>query len=116
MCKFNQEGFCRFGTNCLRRHENEICPNRSVCENPECSKRHPKSCKYFYQFGECKFREACAYSHKKEIKNNKVEELEREVAELKEDMRKLKEDMMKKMDSILLILNTEEEVEVLEVT
>ena len=137
LCKFNQEGFCKFGANCYKRHENEIC-NRNQCESPQCSKRHPQLCKFYFQFGQCKFGDICAFSHRREdtsnrekrslekeveelkdeIKNMKEEntktkekDLEKEVESLKEDMKKLKEEMMKKMDRILSFLGTDDEAE-----
>ena len=134
LCKFNQEGFCKFGTKCNRRHDNEICINRNKCESPQCNKRHPKLCRFYYQFGQCKFGDNCAFSHSrentrkeeslenevKELKedvnklkeeNRKVKTLKKEVEMLKDDMKKLKEEMMIKMDRILTLLGTDDEVE-----
>ena len=30
LCLHNQNGFCKFGARCHRKHENEICQNRTA--------------------------------------------------------------------------------------
>ena len=85
VCKFNQVGFCKFGGKCFSKHENEICKSRNECIDSNCTKRHPKKCRFFHQFGHCKFNDTCVYSHLVE-KNIKVEELEKEVTEMKKDL------------------------------
>ena len=89
LCLHNQKGYCKFGEKCIQRHETEICQNRNECTNKECSKRHPRDCKYFSQFGRCKFGEDCAYSHADKRKDTEVETLEKEVKEMKEDTKKV---------------------------
>ena len=84
ICKFNQEGFCKFGGRCSKTHENEICASRNECINPECNKRHPRKCRYFLKFGYCKFGDNCAYSHMVD-KNAKVDQLEKEMEKLKHE-------------------------------
>ena len=103
ICRFNQVGFCKFGGKCFNKHENEICRNRSECIDSKCSKRHPKKCKYFLQFGYCKFNDTCAYSHVVD-NNSKVEEQEKEVADLKEEVDKLKEEV-DKLKRIVFMMN-----------
>ena len=85
ICKHNQNGFCKFRERCDKRHDNEICRSRKECTDSECTKRHPRECKYFQLYGYCTFSDTCAYSHMAH-KNNKVETLEKEVAELKDDV------------------------------
>ena len=90
ICKFNQKGYCKFGEKCFNEHENEICSNRSECTDPDCRKRHPKTCRYLKQFGHCKLGDTCAYSHLEE-RSGKVEQLEVEVSELKDEVKSIKE-------------------------
>ena len=86
----------------------EICHERNECTKQYCSKRHPRECRYFIQFGRCKFGGGCAYSHYNDGKSHKEEKLEkevedmkkelsemikREVSEIKEDMRMVKKDV-----------------------
>ena len=112
LCLHNQKGFCKFGARCHQKHENEICQNRSECTSNNCRKRHPRLCRYYCQFGHCKFGQGCAYSHKmerkclkleeleKEVKNDKekLEKLEKEVKELKEDKDRMKRELTLKFE------------------
>ena len=77
ICKFNQFGFCKFLSHCRRHHVNEIC--LEMCNNCNCPKRHPKTCKFFEKYNRCKFGEYCAFAHKenplvKEINTLKINE------------------------------------------
>ena len=108
---YNQRGFCKFGEMCTNRHDNEICQSGKECYNLDCTKRHPRDCRYFSRNGRCKFGTSCAYSHSEENNKNKVDELEKEVYNLKEEMNKLKLEMVTKMDMILEMLEKEKEVE-----
>ena len=67
ICKFHQTGFCKFGSHCKRKHEDQICDNQSECTSQECQKRHPKICRNFIRNEQCIFKEKCAYSHKTKI-------------------------------------------------
>ena len=89
VCKYNQEGFCKFGEKCFNVHENEICGSRNECTDSGCRKRHPKNCRFFRQFGHCKFDVTCAYSHLDD-RNVKCEQLEKEVSELKGEVKTMK--------------------------
>ena len=99
LCIHNQRGFCKFGVKCTKKHEDKVCENRNECTNTECRYRHPRLCKYFFRFRQCKYGEGCAYSHLLENKSKKIEELEKEVDELKEEMKQLKIDLSLKMVS-----------------
>ena len=108
---YNQRGFCKFGEMCTKKHDNEICQSGKECINPNCTRRHPRDCRYFSRNGRCKFSASCAYSHSEENNKTKVEELEKELINLKEEMNKLKIEMVTKMDMILDMLEVEKEVE-----
>ena len=43
-------------------HNDVICMNEN-CSDRMCRKRHPHKCKYFLNFGYCKFEASCAYLH-----------------------------------------------------
>ena len=61
VCQFNKFGYCKYQKNCHKNHENEICPNQT-CEVKTCSLRHPKICRFYRDYGRCKFF-PCAYMH-----------------------------------------------------
>ena len=61
LCLYNKYGYCKFSERCRRHHVNEICENNS-CIISECRQRHPKTCRYFENFGRCKFF-PCAFKH-----------------------------------------------------
>ena len=60
LCKHNQTGYCKFGHQFQKQHDNEICKSQS-CSLKKCRKRHPAMCKYLNENGCCKFGEGCAY-------------------------------------------------------
>ena len=80
ICKFNKFGYCKFKSNCRNKHVEEICSEKT-CNQTTCEKRHPRLCKYFVKYGDCKLGSICAYSH---INNQKMEleKLEDKVNEL----------------------------------
>ena len=88
---YNQRGYCKFGDKCFQRHEKEICHDRNECTNQYCSKRHPRECRYFIQFGRCKFGVGCAFSHDNNNKSHKAEELNKEVEEMKAGVKKVEQ-------------------------
>ena len=58
----------------------DIC-SASQCSNMNCVLRHPIQCKYFSNYGRCKFEERCAYLHSYQtaVDDNKIKELEKEI-------------------------------------
>ena len=67
ICKFNQNGFCKFKQHCKKKHDNEICGNPSECKHETCEKRHPKICRYFSKDGNCRHGDKCSYLHKQKL-------------------------------------------------
>ena len=63
VCNHNKYGFCKHGDRCWKKHINEICENKSCRGGNECSKRHPRKCKFFRDYRRCKFGEYCAFDH-----------------------------------------------------
>ena len=90
--------FCKFGEDCQRNHNNQICVNISNCRNNKCFKRHPKECKNFNIDGKCRLKERCAYQHVKQLSNNDIYELVgkvlarniKEIADLTQEVNELK--------------------------
>jgi len=76
VCRFNQFGFCRFGNLCFRKHENQKCENVS-CDVKRCSFRHPRKCRYYLEYKNCKFGSYCKYSHDLTPMDTHVEEIDK---------------------------------------
>ena len=87
VCLKSKFGYCKFGSRCENIHYEEVCENNvQLCIGKLCEKRHPVFCKFFQQFGRCKFTQFCAYRHsyKKENKiENKMDEVKSELKDLK---------------------------------
>ena len=102
VCLFNKFGYCKFRERCRKQHISEICSS-NTCNLFECRKRHPKLCRYFKNYGRCKF-SPCAFKHQSQVnddgiedikekmrflqnavdeKNNQIEELSSEISRLK---------------------------------
>ena len=75
VCVFNKYGYCKFKSNCRKQHILEICSNQK-CEILRCSLRHPKICRYFRDFGMCKFGEWCLFRHELKV-NKEIEDVKR---------------------------------------
>ena len=100
-CKFNLFGHCKFGNTCKRFHVKETCTN-FPCLIEGCSSRHPPPCKFFSDFGKCKFKEACSFLHlspedKFSEAQEEIESLHREIAALKSNL-KLVQNILSKID------------------
>ena len=100
VCKFNQNGFCKFGQSCKMMHIDTLC-NTTKCNKHMCNLRHPRACKYFSQNGHCKRALACAYSHQKSGMYVKVDDIKSEVDMLKAEIDQMKTNILK-TENILL--------------
>ena len=94
ICKYNQMGFCKYRQQCTKMHVNEVCKKHLQCKDSTCTLRHPKKCKTFSAFGNCKFVK-CAYFHVKDEVDLKVEMLENYVKKLKEEVLQLNQNSQK---------------------
>ena len=109
-CKFNQYGFCKFGTHCRKHHIMDICPIYQ-CMDKVCTLRHPRACRFFFQFGRCKFGDLCAYLH-----NSSNKTLEDEIKVLKSEVESIKarnseiESLLYRMSLMETEINTIREV------
>ena len=70
VCLFNKFSHCKYCETCNKLHNNEICEIES-CETRNCTKRHPKSCKFFDIYNRCEFGSFCSFSHVKSENNEK---------------------------------------------
>ena len=82
-CRYYNGGYCKFlKTNCHYFHPEEQCEVIS-CDQKDCSKRHPKICKYHNKQSKCRFKDKCLYRHdlhknqSKTVEDNSKHEIER---------------------------------------
>ena len=61
VCQYYKFGHCKFQTNCPKKHIHELCQEKN-CEIRKCSLRHPKLCRFYLQYGRCKF-DPCSFKH-----------------------------------------------------
>ena len=96
VCKFYQTGFCKFQTKCKNVHIHNICSSNH-CNNNACNLRHPRVCKYFLNFGRCKFGSTCAYLHENQnsLHEQQILKLQTEIQSLEVKIKKLEELEMK---------------------
>ena len=96
VCKFYQTGFCKFQTHCKNVHNHDICPSNH-CSNNACMLRHPRVCKYFLNFGRCKFGSSCAYLHKNQntLHAQQILEIQNQIQSLEVKIKKLEDLEMK---------------------
>ena len=73
-CRYFNGGYCKYKAKCKYFHPTQICSqylDRMKCEGQNCSKRHPKICKWSQKQTGCQ-RQGCAYLHE-DIGNSNVE-------------------------------------------
>ena len=87
LCLFNKFGYCKFRETCRKNHINKIC-DESSCEINTCKERHPRICRYFQNYGRCKF-SPCAFKH--EVSMNDNERLEKDIKDLSDKIHALEE-------------------------
>ena len=62
VCRHFKFGYCKYKNTCRLHHVQEVCDSKS-CDVESCNKRHPKVCRYWREYGRCKFSEFCSYRH-----------------------------------------------------
>ena len=95
ICRFNQNGYCKYKNHCFRKHVDKICEN-GRCSASNCNLRHPRNCKYFFQYRYCKFGQFCRFNHEEKGKEHTNEEIDI----LKLDLEKLKQEIHEKDKNI----------------
>ena len=98
ICFFNKFGFCKYLDHCRKHHENKLCENKE-CEVRECQLRHPIKCKYYRDFGYCKFGEWCSFSHRVHVNvsagKENIEKLDEKLKTLESELDKNSENIKK---------------------
>ena len=61
VCSYNKFGYCKHKEHCRKQHVKELCEKKS-CDISNCSLRHPKTCKFYRDYGRCKFN-PCMFRH-----------------------------------------------------
>ena len=107
VCLYNKFGYCKHQEACRRNHVNELCENLA-CELSTCNLRHPKTCKWFREYGRCKF-DPCAFKHvgnnieKLKAENqevlSKLNDIEKALAALEEREQESKETISRLMEN-----------------
>ena len=109
VCKHHQSGYCKYGDQCHKPHNNEKCREK-VCRERKCRKRPPKSCNFFARNNTCKYNEMCAYAHPDKESHTHIEDLEKEVRGLKLDIEKLSKHTAEMADELFIIQSTHKEI------
>ena len=81
VCKHFKFGHCKFGNYCRNRHVATICDDVD-CDISLCENRHPKVCKFYQNFGRCKFT-PCSFKHEE----NEFEKQSRNIKNLEHEFR-----------------------------
>ena len=61
VCLYFKFGYCKHKDCCRKKHVKEVCDTKA-CEISTCSLRHPKICKFYREYGQCKFN-PCLFRH-----------------------------------------------------
>ena len=92
ICRHFKFGYCKFGARCQFKHVNQECENSS-CDISSCDKRHPIICRFYSNFGRCKF-SPCSYKHESRPSigalENKLNDIENEVKQKDLEIQELK--------------------------
>ena len=66
ICKFYQNGYCKFKQHCRKKHEDKVCDKLNDCTDKTCRERHPKLCRSFSKYKTCRHDMTCAYLHRED--------------------------------------------------
>ena len=101
-CKYNKFGHCKFQNTCRHKHVNTVCRSEN-CDVALCEKRHPKLCRYFLNYGRCKF-DPCSYSHADAtFKSSEIEKVHNVIEDIRKEMFAFKEILLSKTEKINLM-------------
>ena len=75
-CSWFKFGYNKHKEFCRRQHINHLC-EKIDCEVLSCSSRHPKTCKFYRDYGKCKFN-PCMFSHVEKENNDQIDILKKE--------------------------------------
>ena len=93
VCKYHLSGFCKYKSTCKNLHVTDICLNKSCNSSKICLLRHPRMCKFYFNYGRCKFGSDCAYLHNHfmEDQSSDISLLQRDLVNVKNQIKKLEE-------------------------
>ena len=86
-----------------------LCLEEQNCNYKLCLLTHPKTCKYFFGEGVCRFGDSCSYTHKKVLNQDpKIKDIivkhETEIYAIKDEINKVKE-MISLMENKITEIN-----------
>ena len=85
ICKYYNEGFCKFRDKCFFKHVMEDCKTKD-CKKDQCLKRHPKRCKFFFLRKFCKFKIDCKFSHNSDSNDDEdIKKVQHEITEIQRE-------------------------------
>ena len=91
VCVYAKFGRCK-NEECEYHHPNDTCCDQT-CNIHNCSKKHPRHCRYFWGFNACRNTESCKFLHKTEatqfVDVDKYKDLEEKYLKLEEKYSKL---------------------------
>ena len=96
ICKYNKFGYCKFGEKCRKQHNKEVCLEQS-CGISQCNLRHPKVCKYYRNYGRCKFF-PFAFKHEDPGQNSEI--VDKEIKTLNDKLLALEKAIICKNEEI----------------
>ena len=101
VCKYHLSGFCKYKSTCKNLHVTDICLNKSCNSSKICLLRHPRMCKFYFNYGRCKFGSDCAYLHNHfmEDQSSDISLLQRDLVNVKNQIKKL-EEICTKLDEL----------------
>ena len=104
VCSYYKFGHCKFGILCRKRHIETQCESVD-CSLDMCEKRHPKLCKYFQNYGRCKFM-PCSYKHVEvsKIEESRIEDLEEKVRVKDDEIKALKKDVLLLSEKLQMVV------------
>ena len=84
-CQYHKFGYCKYGSQCERKHHTDICDKRNKCKNKRnCAKRHPKPCQNYKRESFCTHGENCAYYHQSKGRDQNSDKMEKRIKYLEE--------------------------------
>ena len=96
VCQHFKFGHCKFGNFCRNRHVITICEDMN-CDISLCRNRHPRPCKFYQNYGRCKF-SPCSFKHEEnkwEEQNRSLNNLKNEIEEKCVEMENMKTEIEK---------------------
>ena len=79
-CRYYNKGYCKNETECNFYHPENVCDkflSGNECSDRGCTKRHPRSCKFWLKDSRGCFRgDSCKYLHREEEKGKQIKDLE----------------------------------------